>query len=245
MPEELVYGEDLRLLGQFAALGPVDNSGLSTSISAGNSVSPAHSSLSTLLPPHPLSDVFLRTNATTGHLQPPYTGLYRMLHRSKKYVILEIKGRPCITSWDRVKADHLLSAQSTPQGHPHPPPAAPSLSSQPHLPPAAESLRLPHPREVVPLCLPLRIATAENPITSWSAPPLPRRLVGHEPSSAFPSPSSSPAGPPPPLLAPAVPSHSPSRPAPPPLPPAIQHPFPISSHSPSLPVNRLDVVTLC
>ncbi|XP_045117918.1 uncharacterized protein LOC123508348 [Portunus trituberculatus] len=102
--------------------------------------------------------VFLRTGATTGPFQPPYGGPYRVLHRGEKYVTLEIKGRPYVASWDRVKAAHLSPA----------PPTEPPLLPQQHLPPVAELLRLLHPREVAPCCLPPRDATAGIPSSSAS-----------------------------------------------------------------------------
>ncbi|MPD05248.1 hypothetical protein E2C01_100980 [Portunus trituberculatus] len=100
--------------------------------------------------------VFLRTGATTGPLQLPYMGPYHVLHRGEKYITLEIKGRPYIPSWDRVKAAHLSPA----------PPMAPPLLPQQHLPPMAEPLHLPHPREVAPCCLPPRGATTGIPSSS-------------------------------------------------------------------------------
>ncbi|MPC30059.1 hypothetical protein E2C01_023312 [Portunus trituberculatus] len=64
--------------------------GLPTCDAAGNGKSPAHSSSSTSLPPTRFpadlcdaATIFLRNGITTGPLQPPCTGLYRVLHRNK------------------------------------------------------------------------------------------------------------------------------------------------------------------
>ncbi|MPC54795.1 hypothetical protein E2C01_048721 [Portunus trituberculatus] len=141
--------------------------------------------------------VFLRTGATTGPLQPLYMGPYHVLHGGKKYVTLEIKVRPYLPLWDRVKEAHLPPA----------PPAAPALLTQQHLPPVVEPFRLPHPREMAPLCPPPRGATAGILVASGPASSSPRR----------PEPSAPPASPQPPPPTPPV-SQPPS---PPPVPPLL------------------------
>ncbi|MPC43687.1 hypothetical protein E2C01_037339 [Portunus trituberculatus] len=82
--------------------------------------------------------------------------------------------------------------------------------------PAAEFAPTKPIRRIIPLCLSPRVTTAENQIASGTAPPSPRHLAGHEPSSAITPPNSSSV----------VPFTTTAR-------PAIQPP----SLSPSLPCN--------
>ncbi|XP_045126541.1 proline-rich extensin-like protein EPR1 [Portunus trituberculatus] len=190
-PAELVYRENLRLPGQFAAPGPPTGHALAFPPVLRQAMANLRPT-----PPRPthfpadLSDaaaVFLRTGSTRGPFQAPYGGPYRVLHRGEKYVTLEIKGRPYVASWDRVKAAHLSPA----------PPTAPLLLPQQHFPPVAEPLRLPHPREVAPCCLPPRAATAGIPSSSGPASS-PRPLADQDPpASPQPPPPTPPVSQPP------------------------------------------------
>ncbi|MPC33082.1 hypothetical protein E2C01_026422 [Portunus trituberculatus] len=121
---KLVYGEDFRLPGQFAAPGPRGYilAFLPALRQAKAYLHPTSPRLPLSHPIHFPADfcdattIFLRTGATTGPLQPPYTGPYCVLHQSKKYVPLEIKSHLYVASWDRMKAAHLPPAQPASQG---------------------------------------------------------------------------------------------------------------------------------
>ena len=128
-PAELVYGEDLRLPGQYVAQPQGDALAFLPAL---------RQAMASLRPPPPrpppprpihmpaglrtATAVFLRTDAPTAPLQPPYTGPYRVLQRGDKCVTIQVRGRPYTTSWDRVKAAHLPPAPTPPPEHPPPPP---------------------------------------------------------------------------------------------------------------------------
>ncbi|MPC31039.1 Transposon Tf2-9 polyprotein [Portunus trituberculatus] len=87
-PAELVYGEDLRLSGQFAAPGPPGGQALAflpVLRQAMANLQPTPPRPPPSRPTHFPADlrdaaaVFLRSGATTGPLQPPYMGPYRVL----------------------------------------------------------------------------------------------------------------------------------------------------------------------
>lgn len=52
--------------------------------------------------------VFLRCDRTTPPLTPPYSGPYKVLHRTNKLLTLEIHGRSTTVSIDRVKPAYIL-----------------------------------------------------------------------------------------------------------------------------------------
>ncbi|XP_045122597.1 uncharacterized protein LOC123511047 [Portunus trituberculatus] len=98
-PADLVYWEDLRLPGQFAAPGPPAGHALAflpVLRQAMANLRPTPPRPPPSRPTHFPADlrdaaaVFLRTGATTGPLQPPYVGPYLVLHMGEKYVTLEI-----------------------------------------------------------------------------------------------------------------------------------------------------------
>ncbi|KAK8394264.1 hypothetical protein O3P69_006455 [Scylla paramamosain] len=86
------------------------------------------------------TSVFLRTDAVTSPLQPPYTGPYQVLDRGDKHVTLDVHGRHYVTSWDKVKAARL-----PPDHDPHQ--LSPASKPRPAAP-LGPALRLPHPRLV-------------------------------------------------------------------------------------------------
>ncbi|XP_047997271.1 uncharacterized protein LOC125234893 [Leguminivora glycinivorella] len=117
---ELVYGEPLRLPGDFfhsSASNPEDLSYTdfvhrlrthmqdiqpSPVIRHGASKVFVHKDLATA------THVFLRHDAVRKPLQPPYTGPYRVISRGDKVFKIDIRGKPVSVSIDRVKPAHML-----------------------------------------------------------------------------------------------------------------------------------------
>lgn len=217
-PAELVYGEDLRLPSQFAA---EQNGGHPLSFL------PALQQAMTSFKPVPLRPfpsnpthfpADLRAAETvllrTGPLQPPYTGPYWEFARVNKYITLDIKRRPYITLWDRVKAAHLSHTQQPRQRVPHPPILDPSP------PPASRDARLqPH-----------RTSNHHLRVGAPSLPPQPWKVISSRVAPAAVSadmpgvprrPSSTPSAP----SASSISIHLPTCYPPPPIP-----------HPPSIPV---------
>lgn len=115
---ELVYGETLRLPGEF--LDPNDDykAGDVTDLanrlrSYMSKLSPKPTSWNRKGPfyiPHKLSDashVFMRQDLVRRSLEPPYTGPYKVLERHPKYFKLEIRSRHSNVSIDRLKPAYM------------------------------------------------------------------------------------------------------------------------------------------
>ena len=150
---ELVYGEPLRVPGELLAASPTtrDPSELITQlrrhfeqlrpVPAARHASPAvfvHKDLADS------THVFLRQDAVRRPLDPPYSGPYKVLARTKKTLRIAINGRPVTVSTDRVKPAYIMvetdgrtmTARAPPEqtSQPAPQPSAPS-------PPAAVTTR--------------------------------------------------------------------------------------------------------
>ncbi|CAK9804160.1 Retrovirus-related Pol polyprotein from transposon 412 [Anthophora plagiata] len=133
---ELVYGETLRLPGEFLAPRsrdpeplPRDFVGRLREHFATIAPTPGsnHSSSRTFV----FKDlaiaeyVFLRNDTVRGILQPPYDGPYRVLDREARTFSLDIRGKPTTVTVDRLKPAYLLAGSSPPT----------TLSGEPALPP--------------------------------------------------------------------------------------------------------------
>lgn len=117
---ELVYGEPLRLPGEF-----FDHSlpGYTTDItefsarmkSFVENLRPVptqhHSTRKTFIfkDLNSCSHVFLREDALRGSLQPAYTGPHKVLQRGGKYFKINVKGKDVTVSIDRIKPAYILS----------------------------------------------------------------------------------------------------------------------------------------
>lgn len=119
---ELVYGETIRLPGDFFESSEQDKAPDYTDFVSRIRIHMAH------LRPTPTTThqsgspktfvhrdlatapyVFVRKDCVRKSLQPPYTGPYRVIDRHDKYFKLEIKGKPDTVSIDRLKPAHLLA----------------------------------------------------------------------------------------------------------------------------------------
>lgn len=142
---ELVYGEPLRIPGEFLAASPStrDPSELITQlrhhfeqlrpVPAARHASPAvfvHKDLADS------THIFLRQDAVRRPLDPPYSGPHRILARTTKTLRIAINGRPVTVSTDRVKPAYTtvdtdgrtVTARAPPEQklQPAPQPRAPS-----------------------------------------------------------------------------------------------------------------------
>lgn len=61
--------------------------------------------------------LLLRTDAHRHPLQAPYTGPYQVLQRRQDTVTIDVRGRPYVTSWERVKPAHVPPGK---EHDPHP-----------------------------------------------------------------------------------------------------------------------------
>lgn len=126
---ELVYGEPLRLPGEF--FQPISPS--STDVSE---FTTRLRHFTSKLQPSPAarhakdkififknlnscSHVFLRDDTSRGSLQPPYSGPYEVLDRSDKTFTIRVKGKNMTVSIDRLKPAYILTDQP-PFYHPKP-----------------------------------------------------------------------------------------------------------------------------
>jgi hypothetical protein len=119
-PAQLVYGEAVRLPGDFfvpppKSLQPADLLVKLHSHMAEMCPTPAahHSGKSFYVHPElaKATHVFLRTDALRPALTPPYSGPYKVLQRDDKTYVLEVKGRSKSVSIDRLKPAFSLSQQ--------------------------------------------------------------------------------------------------------------------------------------
>ncbi|XP_063534962.1 uncharacterized protein LOC134744945 [Cydia strobilella] len=114
---ELVYGEPLRLPGDF--FKPSEN----TPVDYCNFVARLRNHMSKIMPvpgtrhsqrpfyiPKDLSSadyVFLRHGPVKGSLESPYTGPYKVLHRGSKTFKIVIAGKACTVTIDRLKPAYM------------------------------------------------------------------------------------------------------------------------------------------
>lgn len=142
---ELVYGEPLRLPGQFFHTTNPDSTDI-TEFSTR-----LHKSISKIQPTPTTrnnkdkifvfkdlsssSHVFLRQDALRGALEPPYSGPYSILERGEKVFKILVKGKPVTVSIDRLKPAYILVDSSpTPPTKPTPTPK-PTTTPKPPTPP--------------------------------------------------------------------------------------------------------------
>lgn len=119
---ELVYGEPLRLPGEFFQPSPPDSTDVSDFSNR------LHFYIRKLQPSPPLrnsnnkvfvfkdlatsSYVFLRQDAVRSSLQPPYSGPFQVLERNDKVYKILVKGKPVTVSIDRLKPAYILTEPS-------------------------------------------------------------------------------------------------------------------------------------
>ncbi|XP_011883566.1 PREDICTED: uncharacterized protein LOC105570737, partial [Vollenhovia emeryi] len=127
-PAELVYGETLRLPGEFLQETPQETSSLSDFIlqlkKAMRDLRPQpvkrHGTPAVFehkdLPNS--THVFLRHDAPKASLQPSYDGPYDVLSRTDKYYKLRINGKTVHVTVDRIKPAYMLADQDEPKATP-------------------------------------------------------------------------------------------------------------------------------
>lgn len=169
---ELVFGETLRLPGEFIVappklISPAETSDLITQLRrALVSIRPVPASHHDRPSSFVFKDlataayVFLRDDTSRRSLQPPYSGPHRVLDRRDKTISLDVGGRTVTVSTDRVKPAHI-DADVT-DGF-RPPPA---------VPPAR------HPLATVPPQLPSSVLS-DKPTTSSPGTPYTTRSGRH------------------------------------------------------------------
>lgn len=121
---ELVYGESLRLPGEFLA-PQVANSRedasnfinkLRNHFSALNPINASHHSVKRTFIFKDLSTtthVFIRTDSAKTILQPPYEGPYAVVHRGDKTFTLNIRNKHVTVSIERLKPAYVLAEDTT------------------------------------------------------------------------------------------------------------------------------------
>ncbi|XP_045777853.1 uncharacterized protein LOC123875848 [Maniola jurtina] len=139
---ELVYGEPLRLPGEFFGQNIASYTTDITDFSArlrsfAEKLQPVptqhHSKPKTFVFKElsTCSHVFLREDTLHGALQPAYTGPYEVLKRGAKTFRLKVKGRDVTVSIDRLKPAYILSDDTPLPKPPNPPqPKPPDVPQQ-------------------------------------------------------------------------------------------------------------------
>nr|XP_054767000.1 uncharacterized protein LOC129274180 [Lytechinus pictus] len=121
-PAELVYGTTLKVPGQLVAPTTTDsfsNPGdyvhrLRNYMIDINPARTRSQTTTSHVPPdlQDCSHVFIRCDAVRPSLQPQYDGPYRVVSRTPKFFILDVKGKNDSVSVDRLKVAHLPSTTS-------------------------------------------------------------------------------------------------------------------------------------
>ncbi|KAG7309898.1 hypothetical protein JYU34_004412 [Plutella xylostella] len=123
---ELVYGEPLRLPGQFispASTKPEDVTEFANRLKSHmNQISPhptsAHNKKRTFFVPKDLntsSHVFMRQGPAHRSLQPAYTGPHKVLRRGSKTFDLDVNGKEQTVTIDRLKPAYMAEESSIPE----------------------------------------------------------------------------------------------------------------------------------
>ncbi|XP_046395739.1 uncharacterized protein LOC124163001 [Ischnura elegans] len=119
-PAELLYGEPLRLPGEFFAPTQPDNEDesfvakLRRHFRRIQLVPASHHGERPVFVHQDLqsaSQVFVRTDATRPPLQPPYVGPFRVVRRDAKFFVVGMKGKEKAVSVDRLKPSYILAAE--------------------------------------------------------------------------------------------------------------------------------------
>ena len=207
-PAELVYGEDLRLPGQFdtktSALPALTFLPTLKQVVRDMRPNPPRTTTSpqTYFPTalREATAVFLRRDAQISPLQPKYSGPHEVLNRGEKHVTIKVHGRPYVAAWERVKVAVTETDRPTPAAsrppHAHPTPTA---SRPPHAHPTPTASRpppawpTPAPSHPPPAsCIPPPTPSLPPPALSLPPPSLgdPRTTPnneGHMPGGGEPS----------------------------------------------------------
>jgi len=118
-PAELVYGEPIRIPGQFLGDKPRKQTTsyeyLETLRKATTRIQPqvrrhGHKTTFTFKDLETTPRVFVRCDAPKGALQAPYEGPYEVLQRSEKTLKLKIRGKTVNISRDRIKPAYILKS---------------------------------------------------------------------------------------------------------------------------------------
>lgn len=160
---DLVYGEPLRLPGEFLA-APTNNT---QSSDPKELVTQLRRHMARIRPKPAsrhdkpgsfvfkdlvdCSHVFLRQDSSRKSLQPPYTGPYEVVSRDEKTITIHIQGKEVKVSMDRVKPAYILADDAKDQG-----------SSREHPVPAREKNKRPQHHQ--PLTLPIYKTRSGRPI---------------------------------------------------------------------------------
>ena len=174
---ELVYGETLRIPGEFLTASPTarDQFEVITELRRHfEQIRPVpaarHASPATFIYKD-LADsthVFLRQDAVRRPLDPPYSGPHKVLARTKKTLRITMNGRPVTVSTDRVKPAYIM-AEPDSRSVTAPAPAPREQSTQPTPAPREQSTQpAPAPRDQ---------ATESAPAPHSSAPSPPATLT--------------------------------------------------------------------
>lgn len=114
---ELVYGESIRLPAELVASDttiPLTSELLNSLRSLANNLKPTTprvTSKDTFVPDslNTCDYVFLRVDKPRLGLTPPYDGPYKVERRFRKYLVINVKGKPTSVSIDRVKPAHIMA----------------------------------------------------------------------------------------------------------------------------------------
>ncbi|XP_046987211.1 uncharacterized protein LOC124579730 [Schistocerca americana] len=167
---EFVYGQSLTLPGELVASTPATKPSELQSLVERvmlhcNKLQPlppsSHTPLHTYVPKalDTCKFVFLHDDTVKAPLQPPYTGLYRVVKQTSNTMDIIIKGSVTTVSLSRAKPAHVKFSPTSPtieettlSGHPRPSSSAhdlskltptPALSMSPHLFPEFSTSQLP------------------------------------------------------------------------------------------------------
>jgi len=127
-PAEMVYGESIRLPGQFLSdqKPPGKESEYEYLIQLRKAMEQlrptvkrhGHKATFVFKDMSTTSHVFVRHDAPTGTLQPPYDGPYEVISRGDKTFRLKVKGKAVNISVDRLEPAYVINEEPTNQTEP-------------------------------------------------------------------------------------------------------------------------------